>query len=133
MFKIFDSTIWIDFFNGIVSPETNFLYECLANDRVCMVGVIVQEVLQGIRNDNHFNEVKKHLGKLPMLPPTKFENYESAAQLYRSLRKKGVTIRKANDCLIAAHAIHFDFELCHNDSDFELIASNSSLKIWKPN
>jgi len=55
-----------------------------------------------------------------------------AAQLYRSLRKKGVTIRKANDCLIACYAIHFDIELCHNASDVDLIGKNSSLKIWKP-
>jgi len=52
-----------------------------------------------------------------------------AAELYSSLRQKGVTIRKPNDCLIAIYALHFEREICHNDSDFELIAQNSSLKI----
>jgi predicted nucleic acid-binding protein len=132
MFRIFDTTVWIDYFNGINDPKTDFLYQCIANDGVCMIGIIVQDVLQGIKHDGQYQEVKSHFGKMPLLPAPTFESYESAAQLYRSLRKKGVTIRKANDCLIASYAIHFDLELCHNDSDFDLIAANSSLKIWKP-
>lgn len=53
-----------------------------------------------------------------------------AANLYRELRKKGVTIRKPNDCLIAVYALHFNVELCHNDSDFDFIAAHSALKIY---
>ncbi|TAG59706.1 MAG: hypothetical protein EAZ26_14390 [Runella slithyformis] len=56
----------------------------------------------------------------------------NAAQLYRGLRKKGVTIRKPNDCLIAYYALHFNIELCHNDVDFDLIAAHNNLKIWQP-
>lgn len=55
----------------------------------------------------------------------------ATAELYANLRKKGTTIRKPNDCLIAAFALHFEVELCHNDRDFDLIASHTSLKIWK--
>jgi len=132
MYKLFDTTIWIDYFKGNNTPETNFLFQCLANGKICIAGVIIQEVLQGIRNDTQYLQIKNHFHNLPLLPAPTFETYEAAAQLYRSLRKKGVTIRKANDCLIAAYAIHFDIELCHNDSDFDLITENSALKIWKP-
>jgi hypothetical protein len=52
-----------------------------------------------------------------------------AAQLYGSLRKKGLTIRKPNDCLIAVHAIRYQMALCHDDSDFELIAAQSELQV----
>ena len=55
----------------------------------------------------------------------------SAASLYRQLRQKDVTIRKPNDCLIAAFALHFDVELCHNDRDFDQIAAHTNLKIWQ--
>ena len=97
-----------------------------------MIGIIVQEVLQGVKSDSQYRDIKSHFYTLPSLPEPTFETYTTAAQLYRSLRKKGVTIRKANDCLIACYAIHFSLELCHNDSDFDLISENSSLKIWKP-
>ena len=97
-----------------------------------MVGVIAQEVLQGVKKDSEYLKIKSHFNKIPFLPAPTIQTYENAAQLYRSLRKKGLTIRKPNDCLIAYYAIHFDIELCHNDSDFDLIASESSLKIWKP-
>lgn len=132
MYRIFDTTIWVDYFNGVINSKTNFLAHCLLNDNVCMVGVIIQEVLQGVKNDSMYLNIKNHIQYLPLLPASTFETYESSAQLYRSLRKKGLTIRKPNDCLIAYYAIHFDIELCHNDSDFDLIAKNSSLKIWKP-
>ncbi|REA55688.1 PIN domain nuclease [Dyadobacter luteus] len=132
MYRIFDTTIWIDYFHGIINPKTDLLANSLRNDSVCMVGVIVQEVLQGIKNDAMYHRIKGHIEHLPLLPAPDFNTYDSAAQLYRSLRKKGLTIRKPNDCLIAYYAIHFDLELCHNDSDFNIIASGSQLKIWKP-
>lgn len=62
------------------------------------------------------------------LPPIKAA--VSAANLYRTLRKKGVTIRKPNDCLIACYAIQHGVDLCYNDRDFDLIAQHSSLKIF---
>jgi predicted nucleic acid-binding protein len=132
-YLLFDTSVWIDFRNGIKSAETDLLDESLIRNQVCFCPTILQELLQGIGSDKACLEMAD---AFTALHPLNLDPYAAAlqsAQLYRSLRKKGVTIRKANDCLIAAYAIHFDFELCHNDSDFELIASNSSLKIWKPN
>ena len=132
MYKIFDTTIWVDYFHGVSNLKTDFLHHSIANKNVCMIGIIVQEVLQGVKSDSQYRDIKSHFYTLPSLPEPTFETYTTAAQLYRSLRKKGVTIRKANDCLIACYAIHFSLELCHNHSDFDLISENSSLKIWKP-
>jgi predicted nucleic acid-binding protein len=70
------------------------------------------------------------LVKLIAFPDTSNDAAVGAAKLYRNLRKKGITIRKPNDCLIAYYAITNDIELVHNDSDFDLIAENSTLKIW---
>ncbi|GAB2796706.1 PIN domain nuclease [Rhabdobacter roseus] len=132
MLKIFDSTIWIDYFRGIQNDKTDHLAFCIDQNSVAMLGVIVQEVLQGVKNDTQYELIKDNLLHLPALPDPTVETYAEAAQLYRSLRKKGLTIRKPNDCLIAYYALHFGVELCHNDSDFELMAAHTQLRIWKP-
>ncbi len=132
MYKIFDTSVWINYFNGIKDPGTDFLHQCLDKGQVCMIGIITLEVLQGIKNDSTYNAIKSHFKSLPSLPAPTFELYDGSAQLYRTLRKKGITIRKTNDCLIAHYCIFFDIELCHNDIDFDRIAENTSLKIWKP-
>jgi predicted nucleic acid-binding protein len=64
------------------------------------------------------------------LPP--IQAAVGSADLYRSLRKKGLTIRKCNDCLIAFYAIEFSTALVHSDSDFDLISKHTKLKTWKP-
>ena len=89
------------------------------------------------RNLEEMRTIETHdlwyiLSSLPFLDQNTLYFYTAAAQLYRQLRKKGVTIRKPNDCLIAAYALHFDLELCHNDVDFDQIAAHTDLKIWKP-
>jgi len=132
MFKIFDTSVWISYFNGVKDPRTDFLHECLDKGQVSMIGIIVLEVLQGIKADSAYNSIKSHFKNLPSLPAPTFELYDGSAQLYRNLRKKGITIRKANDCLIAYYCMYYDIELCHNDIDFDRIAENTSLKIWKP-
>ncbi len=92
----------------------------------------MQEVLQGIENDRFYNAIKENLLGLDYVTYQPYDNAINAAQLYRFLRKKGVTIRKANDCIIAASCIEFDIPLFHNDKDFDNIAKYSSLKIYKP-
>ena len=105
-------------------------YDILSN-QTCICPVIIQEVLQGIRLDNEFDDLEDAFRGLVILNWDATEAAVSAAMLYRQLRQKGVTIRKPNDCLIAAYALHFDIELCHNDRDFDQIAAHTDLKIWK--
>lgn len=131
-YRLYDTSAWIDFRKNVASALTNQLDEDLQDNLVCICPVIIQEVLQGIREDADFESLKEDFKALKILQLEATEVAVAAAQLYRQLRKKGVTIRKPNDCLIATYAIHFGLELCHNDMDFDHIAAHTNLKIWKP-
>jgi predicted nucleic acid-binding protein len=84
---------------------------------------------RSIAGFQEFESLKDYMLSYRCLMINSVEAAIKAAQLYNSLRQKGVTIRKPNDCLIVVYVLNFDVEICHNDSDFDLIAQNSSLKI----
>ena len=86
--------------------------------------VIIQEILQGIKNENTFQQIKESLLALTVLTVNPTEAAIGAAQIYRQLRKKGITIRKSNDCLIAFYALKNGAEVVHRDRDFDLIFKN---------
>lgn len=126
-----DTTVWIDFFGNRPEPHVLALDELLKGEAdLCLCGVILTEILQGIRSDSDYRKTRDYLSVLIILPmpPSTFVR---AAELYRSLRKKGVTIRKPIDCMIAAVAIENDLTLLHNDRDFDHIAKHSSLKLLR--
>jgi predicted nucleic acid-binding protein len=127
---LFDTSVWIDYLNARPTPKVQKLEAYFKNNfRVFITPTIIQEVLQGISDQKRFNKVQQILINQNVLLMKSVEAAIKAAQLYSSLRQKGVTIRKPNDCLIAVYALNFDIEICHNDSDFDLIAQNSLLKI----
>ena len=127
---IFDTTIWIDYLNGVISKETDMLYSYLEkNYKIYVCPIIVQEVLQGIKEDKVFSEIKDIFFHIDMLNLDPLEASIGAAELYRILRKKGLTIRKSNDCLIAFYALYFNIPLIHNDRDFDMISKHTKLKI----
>ena len=126
-----DTSAWIDFFNGISSSPRVSLRKLLeAEEEICISNYILTETLQGFKDDKEFKAAKKHLLNLPILGLAFPELYISAAQLYRTCRKRGITIRKTADCLIAQTAIEHGVPLLHNDKDFDRIASVSSLQIF---
>ncbi len=127
---IFDTSVWIELIQKQNTPKAILLREYFEDDKpVWLTPTILQEVLQGTKNGQQFLKLKSLLSGFNCLMMNPIEAAIEAAQLYSSLRQKGITIRKPNDCLIAVYALHFDLEICHNDSDFDLIAQNSSLKI----
>lgn len=129
---LFDTTIWIDHFKGVNSNKSNLLSQYLANEKkVFITPTIIQGVLQGFSDQNYFHIAEIVLIRQQVLDYDPVEAALSGAKLYADLRRNGITIRKPNDCLIAAFALHFDVELCHNDRDFDLIAAQRPLKIWK--
>ena len=132
---VVDSSVWIDFFNKKTSVEIEHLKTLLLSIRwtppVIVLPVIMQEVLQGIENNKHYDVIKENLQGFEYIQYGPYEFSIKAAEIYRSLRRKGVTIRKANDCLIAALCIEFNVPLFHNDKDFDNIAKHTSLKIYK--
>jgi len=127
---LIDTSVWIDFFRGRENYQTKLTKEYIENEfSVFTCPIIVQEVLQGIREDTEYEKVKRNLLNLDILLIDQIESSVGVADLYRSLRKKGVTIKKSNDCMIAYYAIHFGIHLLHKDSDFDLIAGKTNLKV----
>ena len=128
-----DTTTWIDFFHGISKSHVEILEEHIKNDEdICVCGVILTEVLQGIRHDTDYLKTKDYFDALTFLPMTK-ATFILSSELYRSLRRKGVTSRKPVDCMIASVAIEYDLPLLHNDRDFSLIARHSKLRVVETN
>lgn len=120
-----DTSVWINFFNGVDSKEVEVLIRYIENDwPVYLCPTIVQEVLQGINNHKQFKEVLASLLAFNILNDDGVEMAVSAANLYRWLRKRGITIRKSNDCLIAQYAIKHSLQVLHQDRDFDLIMEN---------
>ena len=128
---IIDTSVWIDYFNAIINSKTDNVVELIKANEVLILPVILQEVLQGIRKDKLFNSIIETLVPLEFISYHQTEMSIAAASLYRNLKTKGVTIRKPNDCLIAAICIANDIPLLHNDKDFDNIAKHTSLKIYK--
>ena len=126
-----DTSVWIDFFAGRDLPHVAKLEQSiLDNDDLALSGIILTEILQGIPDDTTYRRVRRYLSALIMLPMPE-SVFVRAAELYRKLRKQGITIRKTNDCIIAATALEHQCQLLHNDKDFVPIAKHYPLKIIK--
>ncbi len=122
---LFDTSVWIDFFTGVESEQTSILKNYLENDfPIFICPVILREVLQGVGNENDYKRIKSSFLALNMLSEDPLEAAIGAADIYRKLRKKGVTIRKSNDCLIAWFAIKNSLGIVHKDRDFDVILNN---------
>jgi predicted nucleic acid-binding protein len=128
---LIDTSVWIDFFNGLETVATQ-LFENLiwSEEDVYISDYILTEVLQGFKVDREFDLAKKHLLKFPICGMKNTNSYIKAAQIYRLCCKKGITIRKTADCIIAQTAIENGLFLLHNDTDFDLISSICPLKIY---
>lgn len=123
-----DTSVWIDFFAGHELRHVALLEHCISDeDDLALCGIILTEVLQGIGNDMSYRRVQRYLEPLLMLPMQEAV-FIKAAEIYRRLRKKGITIRKTNDCIIAATVLEYNCRLLHNDRDFEPIAKHFALK-----
>jgi len=128
---VVDSNTWADFFNGTQSAHADQLATILEErDDVAVLPIIVTEVLQGIRTDGGFESARRVLVALPMIQPT-LESHVRAARLFRALRRKGVTVRGAVDCIIAQACLDTGALLLSPDGDFERIAQHSSLRLWR--
>lgn len=125
-----DTSVWIDFFNDIKTKEVELLQTLIQEDYpVYICSIILQEILQGFSNDKEYKTAKDILLSYRFLETKPLEFAIGAAELYRSLKKKGITIRKSNDCLIGYHAIYYNIPVLHRDRDFKIIAKYSNLKI----
>jgi predicted nucleic acid-binding protein len=119
---LLDSSVWIDIHRARATPATLYVESREEHEEVATTGVIFQEVLQGIRDESEYETMRQVLWSTLILEPRELSTYEVAAQLHRAARAAGFTIRKPNDCLIAALALEHGALLVHNDGDFVSLA-----------
>ena len=115
---LIDSSVWIDYFNGRSTRETEHLDALLGTDAAATGDLILVEVLQGFRNDSDFATARRALSRLPSFDLLGSRRAEQAASRYRALRKAGVTVRKTIDVVIGSFCIDEGIPLLFSDRDF---------------
>jgi predicted nucleic acid-binding protein len=125
---VVDSGVWIDFFNGIKSTAADRLDELLGVTRLAVGDIILTEVLQGFRDEAHYKVAKQTMTSLPVLEMFGQEMAIRSAENYRSLRARGITIRKTMDVVIATYCIEHDLPLLFEDRDFLPFVQHLGLK-----
>ena len=130
---VVDTTVWIDFFEAKGTRFDRQLTKLIESDHLIgLVDVVYCEVLQGIRSDDVYQRTRRALLAHPILRARGLETYEAAANLYRTARRHGLTIRSTGDCLIAAVCLEAGAEIFHNDSHYDALARVSPLMIHHP-
>jgi predicted nucleic acid-binding protein len=125
---LLDTSVWIH----LLGSKPSFKIDDHGARLVVTALPIIQEVLQGIKDDRHFVTVREGMVSLPILGNLMDKSlFIEAAEIYREGRRKGYTIRSSADCLIAAIAIREKIPIMHFDRDFDYIARYTPLRIAK--
>jgi predicted nucleic acid-binding protein len=129
---VVDTSVWIDYFNGIAAPHTEVLDALLA-ERVLAVGdLILAELLQGFDSEADARTALRLIEPLEFLDMAGREVAIQSSANYRHLRRHGVTVRKTIDMLIGSYCLMHDHELLHNDRDFDALSKHLGLRVLKP-
>ena len=123
-----DSSVWIDFFNGRTTRQTDLLDGFLGEEEVLTGDVIYVEVLQGFRHEREFQRVKHALDALPFVVLLGRETALASAMNYRALRRRAITVRRTIDVVIATFCIRHGHVLLHGDRDFEPMREHLGLR-----
>ena len=127
---LIDTSAFIDFLNRTGSREDALIEQLIRNNEdIVLADITLTEILQGIKTDREYSQVKASLLTFPILSLKSPESYIAAAELFRKCRKKGFTIRSTVDLLIAQIAIEHNATLIHKDRDFEAIAQVCDFRI----
>jgi predicted nucleic acid-binding protein len=124
-----DTSVWVDYFNGVKTPQTDHLDQLLGSGRLLTGDLILAELLQGFTRDTDYRTARKLLLELPCVDLVGRESALLAADYYRRLRKRGVTVRKTIDVLIGAYCIRHNHELMHADRDFDPMVQHLGLRV----
>lgn len=126
---LIDSSVWVDYFNGVATPQCDLLDAALGREELCLGDLILCEVLQGFRQQTDFEQAREALLSFPVYSMGGVPLALQSAENYRNLRKRGITVRKTMDCLIATFAIMNDLWLLHKDRDFDPFEQHLGLKV----
>jgi len=129
---IVDSTVWVDYFNGVRNPQTDYLDQIADQTPILIGDLILAEVLQGFREDTDFEKARRAFGRYMQVEMINPELAVQSARNYRLLHKKGITVRKTIDSLIATYCIENGHDLLHNDSDFDGYEKHLGLRVIHP-
>ena len=124
-----DSSVWIDYFKGTITAQTDKLDALLGNEPLAIGDLILMEVLQGFADERDFNRARKMLTSLTVIELGGQEIAIQAAKNFRALRVRGVTVRKTIDTVIATRCIESGYDLLHNDRDFDPFVKHLGLRV----
>lgn len=123
-----DSSVWVDYFNGRATDETDYLDALLGREPVAIGDLILAEVLQGFRSDADYAAAKDLMASLTVHELLGSDMALKVAENYRALRKKGITVRKTADTIIATFCIEHGIPLLYADRDFNPFVRHLGLK-----
>ena len=126
-----DTSVWIDYFNGVVNWQTDRLDWLLGAQPVALGDLILTEVLQGFDREVDFQRARSLLSVLPFYELGGYQLCLQSVNNYRTLRRRGISVRKTVDVIIATGCIAWSLELLHNDRDFAPMEEILGLKVVK--
>ena len=126
---VVDSSVWIDFFHGVSTPEVERLDGLLGVTPLAIGDLILVEVMQGFRTDQDVATARQLFRSLALLPMLGGSNAWKAAENHRQLRRKGISVRKTIDGIIATACIAANLPLLFSDRDFQPYAEHLGLEL----
>jgi predicted nucleic acid-binding protein len=127
-----DSSVWIDYFRGEATPQSEMLDALLGNEPLVVGDLILAEVLQGFQGERDFNQAKQLLMSFEIIEIVGKDVAIQAARNFRTLRGNGATVRKTIDTLIATRCINSGLILLHSDKDFDPFVTHLGLRVAYP-
>ncbi|MEI2782919.1 MAG: PIN domain nuclease [Candidatus Competibacter sp.] len=127
-----DSSVWIDYFRGTSTPQTDTLDALLGSEPVVTGDLILTEVVQGFTSDRDFNIARRLLTSLDVVSLAGRDIATQAAKNFRALRASGVTVRKTIDTVIATRCMESGFMLLYSDNDFDPFVKHLGLRSAYP-
>jgi predicted nucleic acid-binding protein len=128
---LIDASAFIEFLNRTGSREDILIEQFIRNNEdFVLADLSLTEILQGIRGDSEYRDVKASLLTFPLVSLSGAQSYIAAAELYRTCRKKGLTIRSTIDLLVAQIALENHLVLLHKDRDFDALAEVCDLRLY---
>lgn len=128
---VVDTSVWVDYFNGTQTPQTDILDNLLGQQVIVIGDLIYTEVLQGFNSDNDFQKACQLLDTLVFRELMGREIALKSAGNYRFLRQQGITVRKTIDMIIGTYCIENNLTLLHADKDFDVLESHWGLQVVK--
>jgi hypothetical protein len=129
---VVDTTVWIDYLGGRSNSETAWVDRELGKQPLAMTDIILCEILQGIRNDSDFENIRRQMAQFHIFETGGARFAVAAAENYRKLRRRGYTVRKTIDGLIATYCLEEGHSLLHRDRDFDPFEKELGLPVIHP-